>query len=77
MLILIGASPTAYALNRAIPESTSSMFLQAIQQAQDVFRAHAGHAALPLDAAAARAVVGGALKSRRLTSRTFMPRSPV
>jgi hypothetical protein len=32
MLILIGAAPTAYALNRAIPESSSSMFLQAISK---------------------------------------------
>ncbi len=45
MLILIGAAPTAYALNRAIPESTTPMFLQATQGAETVFQAHAGAAA--------------------------------
>jgi PiT family inorganic phosphate transporter len=64
MLILIGAAPTAYALNRAIPESTTPVFLQVAQSARDVFTAHAGPAALPSDAAAARAVVGNALKTR-------------
>ena len=34
MLILIGAAPTAYALNRAIPESTTPMFLQATHGAR-------------------------------------------
>ena len=47
MLILIGAAPTAYALNRAIPESTTPMFLQATQGAQEVFQAHAGAARPP------------------------------
>src|SRR6204780_4690497 len=42
MLILIGAAPTAYALNRAIPESTTPMFLQPMQGAQTVFHPHAG-----------------------------------
>src|ERR1700690_4383487 len=42
MLILIGGAPTAYALNRAIPESTTPMFLQAMQSAQTVFQAHSG-----------------------------------
>ena len=66
MLILIGAAPTAYALNRAIPESTTPMFLQATQGAENVFRAHAGTISLPADAAAARATVGSALKSREV-----------
>ena len=62
MLILIGAAPTAYALNRAIPESTTPMFLAATQDAQGVFAAHAGNAPAP-DAAAARGTVGDALKT--------------
>jgi PiT family inorganic phosphate transporter len=66
MLILIGAMPTAYALNRAIPESTTPMFLQATQGAENVFRAHAGAIGLPADAAAARAMVGSALKTREV-----------
>jgi inorganic phosphate transporter, PiT family len=66
MLILIGAAPTAYALNRAIPESTTPMFLQATQAAQGVFQAHEGGAAAPADVAAARATVGDALKTKEV-----------
>ena len=44
MLILIGAAPTAYALNRAIPEDSTPAFLQTAQSAQGVFQAHAGGA---------------------------------
>jgi len=64
MLILIGAAPTAYALNRAMPDSATPAFLQTMQTAQSVLRAHAGSSAPPPDAATARAVVGEALKSR-------------
>src|SRR5689334_15695637 len=64
MLILIGAAPTAYALNRAIPESTTPMFLQATQDAEFVFRGHARTSAPSSDAAQARATVGEALKTR-------------
>jgi hypothetical protein len=67
MLILIGAAPTTYALNRAMPDSTTPMFLQATQEAQAVFRAHAGASPPPADAAAARAVVGEALKTKDAT----------
>ena len=67
MLILIGAAPTAYALNRAIPESTTPMFLQATQDALGVFRVHASGAAPP-NAAAARGVVSDALKSRQVNT---------
>ena len=66
MLILIGAAPTAYALNRAIPESTTPMFLAATQGAQSVFQAHSGGTTAPADAAAARATVGEALKSKEV-----------
>ncbi|HEY4044444.1 MAG TPA: inorganic phosphate transporter [Rhodopila sp.] len=64
MLILIGAVPTAYALNRAIPESSTPMFLQATGDAQAVFQSHAGDSHPPADAAAARALVGDALKAK-------------
>jgi PiT family inorganic phosphate transporter len=64
MLILIGVAPTAYALNRAMPESTTPAFLQTMQTAQNVFQAHAGSGALSADAATARATVGEALKSK-------------
>ena len=43
MLILIGAVPTAYALNRAMPESTTPAFLEITQAAHNVFQAHAGN----------------------------------
>jgi PiT family inorganic phosphate transporter len=66
MLILIGAAPTAYALNRAIPESATPAFLQTVQDAQNVFRAHAGSVSPPPDTAAARATVGDSLKLREV-----------
>ena len=68
MLILIGAAPTAYALNRAVPESTTPAFLDATGKAQAVFQAHAAGAAVPGDAAAARATVGEALKTRAVNT---------
>jgi PiT family inorganic phosphate transporter len=64
MLILIGVAPTAYALNRAMPESTTSAFLQTIANAQGVFQAHAGSAPPVTDVVAARATVGEALKTK-------------
>ncbi len=72
MLILIGVAPTAYALNRAMPESTTPAFIHVMQDAQTVFQAHAAGAAAPADAAAARAHGGrgaqgqGGQQSRRL-----------
>jgi PiT family inorganic phosphate transporter len=62
MLILIGAAPTAYALNRAIPESATPAFLQTLEDARSVFAAHSAGSAAPADAATARATVGEALK---------------
>jgi PiT family inorganic phosphate transporter len=66
MLILIGVAPTAYALNRAIPESATPAFLQTMQDAGAAFTAHSAGAAAPKDPEAARATVGEALKSRRV-----------
>ncbi len=68
MLILIGAAPTAYALNRAIPESTTPAFIRTAQDAQGVFQAHAGGSPAPADAPAARDVVGNALKLKAVNS---------
>jgi PiT family inorganic phosphate transporter len=64
MLILIGAAPTAYALNRAIPESTTPAFLRTMQDASAMFAAHAPGIAAPKDSATARGTVGEALKTR-------------
>ena len=66
MLILIGVAPTAYALNRAMPESTTPAFLQTMQAAQSVFQAHAGSSTPPATAATARATVGEVLKTREV-----------
>ena len=63
MLILIGVAPTAYALNRSIPESATPAFIQTAQAAQAVFQAHAGGTPAP-DLAAARSSVSDALKSK-------------
>jgi PiT family inorganic phosphate transporter len=54
MLILIGAAPTAYALNHALPDSSTPAFEQAMQSGHDTFMAHAGDAALPAEDARAR-----------------------
>ncbi len=64
MLILIGAVPTAYALNRAMPESSTPYFLQMTQQAEQVFAAHSNGAIVP--AAEARSQVMEALRDRKL-----------
>jgi PiT family inorganic phosphate transporter len=66
MLILIGAAPTAYSLNRAIPANSTPAFIQTTQAAQGVFQSHAGSAPPPANAAAARATVSDALKAREV-----------
>jgi PiT family inorganic phosphate transporter len=63
MLILIGAAPTAYALNRAIPASDTPAFIQTAQAAQAVFVAHSADVAKG-DTAAARDRVGLALRTK-------------
>ncbi len=68
MLILIGAAPTAYALNRAIPDSATPAFIQTTQAAQAVFDAHATGTDKPANAAAARDVVGSALKTKQVNT---------
>jgi PiT family inorganic phosphate transporter len=42
MLILIGVAPTAYALNRTMPDSSTPAFLQASTAAQTVFASKSG-----------------------------------
>ncbi|CAA2100570.1 Low-affinity inorganic phosphate transporter 1 [Methylobacterium bullatum] len=65
MLILIGAAPTAYALNRTMSDDTTPAFIQTSQNASMVFASHAGNAPKP-DAAEARKQVSEALKSKDL-----------
>jgi len=65
MLILIGAAPTAYALNRTMEDSHTPAFVQATASAQAVFEAHAK--GLPMTPPPqARAVVGDALRTKKL-----------
>ncbi len=64
MLILIGALPTAYALNRAMPDSAMPAFVTSMQNAQSVFEKHAGTSGLPADQA--RVKVTDGIKLRQL-----------
>ncbi|WP_082441440.1 inorganic phosphate transporter [Sphingomonas sp. Leaf230] len=64
MLILIGCAPTAYALNRTMPESAMPAFVQSAQAASAAYRAHAGGA--PADVATSRAQVTQALKTKHV-----------
>ncbi|MGH1587131.1 inorganic phosphate transporter [Methylobacterium phyllosphaerae] len=65
MLILIGAAPTAYALNRTMADDTTPAFVQASTAASQVFSDRAPGAPVP-DAAAARRTVTEALKTKVL-----------
>ncbi len=67
MLILIGAAPTAYALNRTMSVADTPAFVATIQKAEAVFTAHAGGAA-PDTGADARQVVGDALKTKKVNT---------
>ena len=62
MLILIGCAPTAYALNRSVPESATPAFVQAARSAGSAYAAHGS--SLPV--AQARAVVTRALQTRHV-----------
>jgi PiT family inorganic phosphate transporter len=65
MLILIGAAPTAYALNRTMPESSTAGFVASASAAQGVFAARAQGQPV-LTPADARTVVGDALRIKSL-----------
>jgi PiT family inorganic phosphate transporter len=65
MLILIGAAPTAYALNRTMADSDTPAFVQTTVAAQGVFQAHANGQA-PATVEASRKLVGDALRDKTL-----------
>ena len=68
MLILIGAAPTAYALNHAMPASSTPTFLAATGAAGEVFAAHAqGGQSTP---AQARDQVAAAIKVHKFDGAT-------
>jgi PiT family inorganic phosphate transporter len=67
MLILIGAAPTAYALNRTMNDADMPGFLKAAEAAQKVFVAHAaGQTPPPVNVA--RQTVGQGLRTHKLNS---------
>ncbi len=63
MLILIGVAPTAYALNRTMPDGKTPAFLSASTQVGQAFAGHAQGQPKP-DAATAAKTVDGALKTK-------------
>jgi len=66
MLILIGAVPTAYALNHALPTSSTPAFLQTMEQGQQVFERQAGN--LVTTSKVARPAVENAIRNREVNS---------
>ncbi len=63
MLILIGCAPTAYALNRTVPESATPAFVQAATSASAAYAAH-GQPMPSVEAARAR--VTAALRTKKV-----------
>lgn len=66
MLILIGCAPTAYALNRTMPESATPVFIQSAERAAAVFAARGGSTPLPPENA--RAILTRSLQDRRVAT---------
>ncbi|BAI76300.1 inorganic phosphate transporter (plasmid) [Azospirillum sp. B510] len=65
MLILIGAVPTAYALNRTMPDSTTPAFIETTHRAEAILRSHSD-GRRPASAEEARRLVGDALRTKEL-----------
>lgn len=68
MLILIGAAPAAFAINRALPGSEVAMIVSTLEETADIAAARAGLAAAP-HVEAARETVGAALRAKSFDSR--------
>ncbi len=68
MLILIGCAPTAYALNRTVPESATPAFVQHARVAETIFARQPGPEPVSIDAA--RAAVTQGIASRRIDTPT-------
>jgi inorganic phosphate transporter, PiT family len=67
MLILIGAAPTAYALNRTMNDADSPAFIHAAIDAQGVFASHSGGQSIAT-VAQARQITGDALRDKKLNN---------
>jgi PiT family inorganic phosphate transporter len=65
MLILIGCAPTAYALNRTVPDSSTPAF---VQSANAAVSAYAAHGTPPANLDAARATVTRALETKTVAT---------
>jgi PiT family inorganic phosphate transporter len=65
MLILIGAAPTAYALNRTMPDNSTPAFVASATGAHGVFAAHSQGQPV-MAPVQARMVVGEALREKKL-----------
>ncbi len=68
MLILIGCAPTAYALNRTVPESATPAFVQHARVAETIFARQPGPEPVSIDAA--RAAVTQGIASRHIDTPT-------
>jgi inorganic phosphate transporter, PiT family len=66
MLILIGAVPTAYALNRTLPTSETPGFLETMRQGEAVFDKRAGN--LVMTSREGRPLVEAAIRTREVNS---------
>jgi PiT family inorganic phosphate transporter len=64
MLILIGVAPTAYALNRTMPDSSTPAFIQAVDGAHTIFAPRASGVA-PMTSQAASATLTTALRTHQ------------
>ena len=68
MLILIGCAPTAYALNRAVPQSETPAFVASANAAAGAFATHAAGAPASADLATARDTLTRALQTKSASS---------
>ncbi len=64
MLILIGVAPTAYALNRTMPDNSTPAFVQAATAAQSVF--HTKEAGTTIEPSQARPILEQALRIKKV-----------
>jgi PiT family inorganic phosphate transporter len=71
MLILIGAAPTAYALNHAMPTSHTPAFMAVTQKAEAVFQGHTTQGAAAVSPADARHEVTAAIRDKKFDGPTL------
>lgn len=68
MLILIGVAPTAFALNRTVPESHTPTFIASSVKAASIFDGHAAREAASMEAAEARQRLDDAINQKQVGS---------